>query len=105
MHSDMLCLLQVVSDGLPLVQAVVPKNQTRSFINQGSDILVRFSWTLSQGPTIQPSLQLQIHFKKLFSIFVMWHCFSAGECEFKRADRDTQLAAIRQKHFQLLHLH
>lgn len=34
------CLLQVVSDGLPLVQAVVPKNQNRSFIIQGSDMLV-----------------------------------------------------------------
>ena len=32
---------QVVSDGLSLVQAVVPKNQNRSFIIQGSDILVK----------------------------------------------------------------
>ncbi|XP_057195455.1 neurobeachin-like protein 2 isoform X2 [Triplophysa rosa] len=31
---------EVVSDGLPLVQAVVPRNQTRSFIIPGSDILV-----------------------------------------------------------------
>uniref|UniRef100_UPI003AAC4AAA neurobeachin-like protein 2 isoform X1 n=1 Tax=Centroberyx gerrardi TaxID=166262 RepID=UPI003AAC4AAA len=35
--------VEVVSDGLPLVQAVVPKNQTRSFIIQGSDILVTVS--------------------------------------------------------------
>ena len=34
-------VLQVVSDGTPLVQAVVPKNQTRSIIIQGSDVLVR----------------------------------------------------------------
>ncbi|XP_075884079.1 neurobeachin-like protein 2 isoform X3 [Nelusetta ayraudi] len=35
--------VEVVCDGLPLVQAVVPKNQTRSFIIQGSDILVTVS--------------------------------------------------------------
>ncbi|XP_039972845.1 neurobeachin-like protein 2 isoform X4 [Xiphias gladius] len=35
--------VEVVSDGLPLVQAVVPKNQNRSFIIQGSDILVTVS--------------------------------------------------------------
>ncbi|XP_040021146.2 neurobeachin-like protein 2 isoform X1 [Gasterosteus aculeatus] len=35
--------VEVVSDGLPLVQAVVPKSQTRSFIIQGSDILVTVS--------------------------------------------------------------
>uniref|UniRef100_A0A8B9KLA6 Neurobeachin-like protein 2 n=1 Tax=Astyanax mexicanus TaxID=7994 RepID=A0A8B9KLA6_ASTMX len=33
----------VVSDGVPLVQAVVPRNQTRSFIIQGSDVLVSVS--------------------------------------------------------------
>lgn len=33
--------VEVVSDGLPLVQAMVPRNQTRSFIIPGSDILVR----------------------------------------------------------------
>ncbi|KAM9851975.1 neurobeachin-like protein 2 [Aulostomus maculatus] len=32
--------VEVVSDGLALIQAVVPKNQNRSFIIQGSDILV-----------------------------------------------------------------
>ncbi|XP_044063306.1 neurobeachin-like protein 2 isoform X1 [Siniperca chuatsi] len=32
--------VEVVSDGLPLVQAVVPKNQNRSFIIQGADVLV-----------------------------------------------------------------
>uniref|UniRef100_A0A8C1KFS1 Neurobeachin-like protein 2 n=1 Tax=Cyprinus carpio TaxID=7962 RepID=A0A8C1KFS1_CYPCA len=31
---------EVVIDGLPLVQAVVPRNQTRSLINPGTDILV-----------------------------------------------------------------
>ncbi|XP_020504158.2 neurobeachin-like protein 2 isoform X1 [Labrus bergylta] len=35
--------VEVVSDGLPLVQAVVPKSQNRSFIIQGSDILVTVS--------------------------------------------------------------
>ncbi|KAL2102018.1 hypothetical protein ACEWY4_003779 [Coilia grayii] len=35
--------VEVVSDGLPLVQAVVPRNQTRSFIIQGSDVLVSVS--------------------------------------------------------------
>ncbi|CAL8247132.1 unnamed protein product [Lota lota] len=35
--------VEVVSDGTPLVQAVVPKNQTRSFIIQGSDVLVTVS--------------------------------------------------------------
>ncbi|XP_062254882.1 neurobeachin-like protein 2 isoform X1 [Platichthys flesus] len=35
--------VEVVCDGLPLVQAVVPKNQNRSFIIQGSDILVTVS--------------------------------------------------------------
>ncbi|KAJ3598621.1 hypothetical protein NHX12_002126 [Muraenolepis orangiensis] len=35
--------MEVVSNGTPLVQAVVPKNQTRSFIIQGSDILVTVS--------------------------------------------------------------
>ncbi|XP_041797544.1 neurobeachin-like protein 2 isoform X1 [Chelmon rostratus] len=35
--------VEVVSDGFPLVQAVVPKNQNRSFIIQGSDILVTVS--------------------------------------------------------------
>ncbi|XP_041842956.1 neurobeachin-like protein 2 isoform X4 [Melanotaenia boesemani] len=35
--------VELVSDGLPLVQAVVPKNQNRSFIIQGSDILVTIS--------------------------------------------------------------
>ncbi|XP_073341280.1 neurobeachin-like protein 2 isoform X2 [Pagrus major] len=35
--------VEVVSDGLPLVQAVVPKNQNRSFIIQGSDMLVTVS--------------------------------------------------------------
>uniref|UniRef100_A0A673H8U3 Neurobeachin-like protein 2 n=1 Tax=Sinocyclocheilus rhinocerous TaxID=307959 RepID=A0A673H8U3_9TELE len=34
---------EVVSDGLPLVQAVVPRNQTRSFIIPGSDVLVTVS--------------------------------------------------------------
>ncbi|XP_073782068.1 neurobeachin-like protein 2 isoform X4 [Danio rerio] len=34
---------EVVSDGLALVQAVVPRNQTRSFIIPGSDILVTVS--------------------------------------------------------------
>ncbi|XP_060777738.1 neurobeachin-like protein 2 isoform X2 [Neoarius graeffei] len=32
--------VEVVNDGVPLVQAMVPRNQTRSFINQGSDVLV-----------------------------------------------------------------
>ncbi|KAM9310767.1 neurobeachin-like protein 2 isoform 2-T2 [Pholidichthys leucotaenia] len=35
--------VEVVSDGLPLVQAVVPKTQNRSFIIQGPDILVTVS--------------------------------------------------------------
>uniref|UniRef100_A0A8B9KMW8 Neurobeachin-like protein 2 n=1 Tax=Astyanax mexicanus TaxID=7994 RepID=A0A8B9KMW8_ASTMX len=35
--------VEVVSDGVPLVQAVVPRNQTRSFIIQGSDVLVSVS--------------------------------------------------------------
>uniref|UniRef100_A0A665UAK3 Neurobeachin-like protein 2 n=1 Tax=Echeneis naucrates TaxID=173247 RepID=A0A665UAK3_ECHNA len=35
--------VEVVSDGFPLVQAVVPKNQNRSFIIQGSDMLVTVS--------------------------------------------------------------
>uniref|UniRef100_A0A8C5EJZ1 Neurobeachin-like protein 2 n=1 Tax=Gouania willdenowi TaxID=441366 RepID=A0A8C5EJZ1_GOUWI len=35
--------VEVVSDGLSLVQAVVPKNQNRSFIIQGSDTLVTVS--------------------------------------------------------------
>ncbi|XP_031429737.1 neurobeachin-like protein 2 isoform X1 [Clupea harengus] len=35
--------VEVVSDGLPLVQAVIPRNQTRSFIIQGSDVLVSVS--------------------------------------------------------------
>uniref|UniRef100_A0A3P8SL52 Neurobeachin-like protein 2 n=1 Tax=Amphiprion percula TaxID=161767 RepID=A0A3P8SL52_AMPPE len=35
--------VEVVSDGLPLVQAVVPKNQNHSFIIQGSDILLTVS--------------------------------------------------------------
>ncbi|KAM3872786.1 LOW QUALITY PROTEIN: neurobeachin-like protein 2 [Diretmus argenteus] len=35
--------VEVVSDSIPLVQAVVPKNQNRSFIIQGSDILVTVS--------------------------------------------------------------
>uniref|UniRef100_A0AAY4CST8 Neurobeachin-like protein 2 n=1 Tax=Denticeps clupeoides TaxID=299321 RepID=A0AAY4CST8_9TELE len=35
--------VEVVSDGVPLVQAVVPRNQTRSFIIQGTDILVSVS--------------------------------------------------------------
>ncbi|XP_063076336.1 neurobeachin-like protein 2 isoform X2 [Engraulis encrasicolus] len=35
--------VEVVSDGLPLVQAVVPRTQTRSFIIQGSDVLVSVS--------------------------------------------------------------
>ncbi|MBN3300810.1 NBEL2 protein, partial [Amia calva] len=35
--------VEVVSDGVPLVQAVVPRNQTRSFITQGSDLLVTVS--------------------------------------------------------------
>lgn len=52
-------LPQVVSDGLPLVQAVVPKSQNRSFIIQGSDMLVRFSWAISQGPHIK--LNKNIH--------------------------------------------
>ncbi|XP_022621350.1 neurobeachin-like protein 2 isoform X1 [Seriola dumerili] len=35
--------VEVVSDGIPLVQAVVPKSQNRSFIIQGSDIMVTVS--------------------------------------------------------------
>ncbi|XP_036393977.1 neurobeachin-like protein 2 isoform X2 [Megalops cyprinoides] len=35
--------VEVVSDGVPLVQAVVPRNQTHSFIIQGSDVLVTVS--------------------------------------------------------------
>ncbi|XP_031708990.1 neurobeachin-like protein 2 isoform X2 [Anarrhichthys ocellatus] len=35
--------VEVVSNGLPLVQAVVPKSQNRSFIIQGSDMLVTVS--------------------------------------------------------------
>uniref|UniRef100_A0A4W4FS75 Neurobeachin-like protein 2 n=1 Tax=Electrophorus electricus TaxID=8005 RepID=A0A4W4FS75_ELEEL len=35
--------VEVVSDKVPLVQAVVPRNQTRSFIIQGSDVLVTVS--------------------------------------------------------------
>ncbi|KAM6967984.1 neurobeachin-like protein 2 [Aplochiton taeniatus] len=35
--------VEVVCDGLPLVQAVVPKNQNRSFMLQGSDVLVTVS--------------------------------------------------------------
>ncbi|XP_037640849.1 neurobeachin-like protein 2 isoform X2 [Sebastes umbrosus] len=37
--------VEVVSDGLPLIQAVVPKSQNRSSIIQGSDILVTVSST------------------------------------------------------------
>ncbi|XP_077383055.1 neurobeachin-like protein 2 isoform X1 [Festucalex cinctus] len=43
-HLDKLrSFVEVVSDGIPLVQAVVPKNQNRSFIIHGSDILVTVS--------------------------------------------------------------
>ncbi|KAJ8004840.1 hypothetical protein DPEC_G00140480 [Dallia pectoralis] len=35
--------VEVVCDGLPLVQAVVPRNQNHSFIIQGSDVLVTVS--------------------------------------------------------------
>ncbi|XP_069051092.1 neurobeachin-like protein 2 [Lepisosteus oculatus] len=35
--------VEVVSDGVPLVQAVVPRNHTRSFITQGCDLLVTVS--------------------------------------------------------------
>ncbi|XP_045064507.1 neurobeachin-like protein 2 isoform X2 [Coregonus clupeaformis] len=35
--------MEVVCDGRPLVQAVVPRNQNRSFIIQGSDVLVTVS--------------------------------------------------------------
>ncbi|XP_060726425.1 neurobeachin-like protein 2 isoform X5 [Tachysurus vachellii] len=35
--------LEVVNDGVPLVQAIVPRNQTRSFIIPGSDVLVTVS--------------------------------------------------------------
>ncbi|XP_062322796.1 neurobeachin-like protein 2 isoform X4 [Osmerus eperlanus] len=35
--------VEVVSDGIPLVQAIVPKTQNRSFIIQGSDVLVTVS--------------------------------------------------------------
>uniref|UniRef100_W5LAM4 Neurobeachin like 2 n=1 Tax=Astyanax mexicanus TaxID=7994 RepID=W5LAM4_ASTMX len=35
--------LDKLRDGVPLVQAVVPRNQTRSFIIQGSDVLVSVS--------------------------------------------------------------
>ncbi|XP_056300146.1 neurobeachin-like protein 2 isoform X3 [Pseudoliparis swirei] len=35
--------VELVSQGLPLVQTVVPKSQNRSFITQGSDILVTVS--------------------------------------------------------------
>ncbi|XP_034144562.1 neurobeachin-like protein 2 isoform X2 [Esox lucius] len=35
--------VEVVCDGLPLVQAVVPRNQNRSFIIPGSDVLVTVS--------------------------------------------------------------
>lgn len=36
-------ILQGISDRVPLVKVVVPKNQSRSFITQGSpDIMVRF---------------------------------------------------------------
>ncbi|KAI1886215.1 hypothetical protein AGOR_G00211700 [Albula goreensis] len=37
--------VEVVTDGVPLVQAVVPRNQTHSFIIQGSDVLVTVSGT------------------------------------------------------------
>lgn len=38
---ELCCLPQGISDGIPLVQAVVPKNQAHSFITQGSpDVLV-----------------------------------------------------------------
>ncbi|KAL0985478.1 hypothetical protein UPYG_G00157390 [Umbra pygmaea] len=35
--------VELVCDGLPLVQAVVPRNQNRSYIIQGSDVLVTVS--------------------------------------------------------------
>ncbi|XP_030639127.1 LOW QUALITY PROTEIN: neurobeachin-like protein 2 [Chanos chanos] len=35
--------VEMVSDGIPLVQAVVPRTQTRSFLIQGCDILVTVS--------------------------------------------------------------
>ncbi|XP_077576978.1 neurobeachin-like protein 2 isoform X3 [Stigmatopora nigra] len=35
--------VEVVSDGIPLVQAIVPKNQNRSFLIHGSDVLVTVS--------------------------------------------------------------
>lgn len=38
-----LCVFQVVSDGVPLVQALVPKTPNRSFIIPGSDVLVSFT--------------------------------------------------------------
>ncbi|XP_052000288.1 neurobeachin-like protein 2 [Xyrauchen texanus] len=41
--SKLRSFMEVVCDGLPLVQAVVPRNQTRSFITPGSDILVTVS--------------------------------------------------------------
>ncbi|XP_035269360.1 neurobeachin-like protein 2 isoform X1 [Anguilla anguilla] len=37
--------MEVVSDGVPLVQAVVPRSQTHSFIIPGSDVLVTVSAT------------------------------------------------------------
>lgn len=78
----------MVSDGFPLIQAVVPKNQTRSFIIQGSDILVRVGWKISQKPK---QLIVVINVVLICDLCTFSH---AGDGEFEWADRNTQLAAV-----------
>lgn len=73
--SPCVVVFQVVSDGLPLVQAVVPKNQTRSFIIQGSDILVRFSST--QSIKLNTAVTPITHLYKKLCVFCMMALISA----------------------------
>lgn len=86
--------VQVVSDGFPLVQAVVPKNQNHS-IMQGSDTLVRFELTRVK--------------KSSWNSWALWSldwCFwFKGDRELQWFDRNPQLVAVWQKHHQLLHLY
>lgn len=80
--------LQVVSEGVPVVLALVPHRQSHSFITQGSsDLLVS---ALGRVPFSSSLLPLPLsHLSALLP---------TGDCECQRADGHSQLVALRPKH-------
>lgn len=99
-------LLQGISDKVPLVKAVVPKNQSHSFITQGSpDTMVSLSAD-TNNKYDNRNQKRKLYTKRMIEWMIDSNdLMSPGDGESELPGWDPRVAALQQEHLQLLHLY